>query len=68
MVIIIWELDLQLSVQLSINTNVVSSNTAHGEVYSIQYYVKKFVSELRQVHGFSPVFWFPPAIKLTATI
>ena len=45
MVVIIWELDLQLSVQLSINTNVVSSNTAHDEVYSIQYYVKKKVCQ-----------------------
>jgi len=35
-----------------INTNVVSSNDAHGEVYSIQHYVTKFVSDLRQVGGF----------------
>ena len=33
-------------------TNVVSSNPAHGEVYSIQHYVIKFVSSLRQVSGF----------------
>ena len=32
--------------------NVVNSNPAHGEVYSIQHYVIKFVSDLRQVSGF----------------
>jgi hypothetical protein len=37
-----------------ITTNVVSSNTAHGMVYSIQHYVKKFVSDLQQVIGFLP--------------
>jgi len=37
-----------------ITTNVVSSNPA-GEVYLIQYYVIKFVSDLRQVGGFLPV-------------
>jgi len=35
-----------------ITTKVVSLNPAHGEVYSIQLYVIKFVSELWQ---FSPV-------------
>jgi hypothetical protein len=49
-------------------TNIVNSNPAHGEVYSIQYYVIKFVSDLRQVDGFLRVFQFPPPIKLTATI
>ena len=34
-----------------ITTEVVSSNPTHGEVYSIQYYVKKFVSDLQQVSG-----------------
>jgi gamma-glutamylcyclotransferase (GGCT)/AIG2-like uncharacterized protein YtfP len=32
-------------------TGVVASNPVHGEVYSIQHYVIKFVSELRQVSG-----------------
>jgi hypothetical protein len=36
-------------------------------VYSIQHYVKKFVSDLRQVNGFLLVFQFPPPIKLTST-
>ena len=31
---------------------VVNSNPADGEVYSIQYYVIKFVSDLRQVGAF----------------
>jgi hypothetical protein len=39
-----------------------------GEVYSIQRYVIKFVSDLRQVGGFLRVFRFPPPIKLTATM
>jgi hypothetical protein len=49
-------------------TKVVSSNPAHGEVYSIQHYVIKFVSDLQQVGGFLRVLQFPPPIKLTATI
>ena len=32
--------------------NVVSSNPADGEVYSIQHYVIKFVSAMRQVGRF----------------
>jgi len=47
---------------------VVSSNPVHGEVYSIQHYMIKFVSDLRQVCGFLRVLKFPPPIKLTATI
>jgi hypothetical protein len=49
-------------------TKVVSSNPVHGEVYSMQPYVIKFVSDLRQVGGFLRVLQFPPPIKLTATI
>jgi hypothetical protein len=36
-----------------ITTKVVSLNPDHGEVYSIQHYVIKFVSDLRQVSDFS---------------
>jgi hypothetical protein len=36
-----------------------------GEVYSIQNYVIKIVSDLRQVGGFLRVLQFPPPIKLT---
>jgi hypothetical protein len=39
----------------------VSSYPVHGEVYSIQHYVIKFVSDLWQVVGFLQ---FPPPIKL----
>jgi hypothetical protein len=35
---------------MPITTKVVSSNPAHGEVYSIQLYVIKFVSDMRQVY------------------
>ena len=51
-----------------ITTNVMSSNPAHGEVYLMQHYVIKFVSDLRQVGGFLLVLRFPPTIKLTVTI
>jgi len=62
-------LDLQLPVQsVPIITKVVSSNSVHGEVCSIQHNVIKFVSDLRQVSGFLRVLRFPPSIKLTATI
>jgi hypothetical protein len=44
-------------------TKVVSSNPAHGEVYSIQHYVIKFVSDLRQVGVFFRILRFPPPIK-----
>ena len=50
-----------------ITTNDVSSNSTHGEVYSIQHYVVKFVSDL-QVSGFLQVLWFPPPINLTTMI
>ena len=65
-----WSLlDLYLHVQsVPINTKVVSSNRVHGEVYSIQHCVIKFVSNLQQVCGFLRELWFPPPIKLTATI
>jgi hypothetical protein len=48
-----------------ITTKVVSTNPSHGEVYSIQHYVIKFVSDLQQVGGHLR---FPPPIKLTATM
>jgi hypothetical protein len=53
---------------MPITTNLLSSNPVHGEMYSIQHYVIKFVSVLRQVGGFLQVLRFPPPIKLTATI
>ena len=53
---------------MPITTNIASSNPIHGEVYSIQHYVIKFVSDLQQVGGFLCVHRFPSPIKLTATI
>ena len=50
---IVWLLDLQLPVQLvPIPTEVVSSIPVHGEMYSLQHYMIKCVSDLRQVGGF----------------
>jgi hypothetical protein len=51
-----------------ITLKVVSLNPAHDVVYSIQHYVIKFVSDLRQVSGFIQVLPFPPSIKLAPTI
>ena len=52
-----------------ITTNAVNSNSSHGDVYSIQHYVIKVVSDLLQR---SVVFLrglrIPPRIKLTTTI
>ena len=51
-VMIIWQLDLQLPMpSVPIATNIVSSNLVHGEVYLIQHFVIKFVSDLRQFVG-----------------
>jgi hypothetical protein len=62
-------ISFQLPVQsVPITTKVASSNPIHGEMYSIQHYVIKFVSDLQQVCGFLWVLWFPQPIKLTATI
>ena len=45
---------VQLPMQsVPIPTFIVSSNTTHGKVYSIQRYVIKFVCDLRQVSVFS---------------
>jgi hypothetical protein len=35
----------------------------YGEVYSIQVYVIKFVSDFRKVSGFLKLLRFPPSIK-----
>jgi hypothetical protein len=66
---ILWYLYIYLPVQsVPITTKVVGLNSVHGDVYSIQHYVIKFVSDLQQVDGFLRVLWFPPPIKLTAKI
>ena len=65
--VIVWQLDLHLPMQsVPITTQVVSSNNStHVEVYSIQHYVIKFDSDLREVGGFLRVLRLPPLIKLT---
>jgi hypothetical protein len=50
------------------SNEVVSLSPVHDEVYSIQYYVINFVSDLRQVGGFLWILRFPPPIKLTEII
>ena len=68
MVVIVRKLDLQMPVQsMHITISAVSSNTAHGVMYSIQHYVIQLVSDFRQVGCFLRVLWFPPAIQLTVT-
>jgi len=51
-----------------LTTKVMSLNPVHDEVYLIQHYVMKFVSNLRQVGGFLWVLLIPPPTKLTAMI
>ena len=48
-----------------ITTNVMNSNPAHGEMYSMQHYVIKFVSDFWQVGDFLQILRFPPVIKLS---
>jgi hypothetical protein len=52
----------------TIATKYVSLNPTHGEVYLTQFYMIRFVSDLRQVVDFLLVLRFPPLIELTATI
>ena len=61
-VLIVMQLDYPFGIftllpveSVSITNKVVNSNPAHGEVYSIQHYVIKSSSDLRQVGG-TPVF------------
>ena len=61
--VIVWLLDL-----CNQRLSPLKLNPVHGEVYSIQHYVVKFVSDLRQVGGFLQVLRFPPSINPTATI
>ena len=42
--------------------------SSSDDVYSIQHYEIKFVSDVRQVGGFLRIPRFPPPIKLTARI
>jgi hypothetical protein len=66
MAVIVWWMDLQLPMQsVPITTD---SEFESRSGLGVQHYVIKFVSDLRQVGGFLQVLWFPPQIKLTATI
>jgi|JYMV01.1.fsa_nt_gi hypothetical protein len=67
--VIVWQLDLHLPLQsVPITTKIVSSNnSSHVEVHSIQHYMIKFGSDLREVDGFLRVLRLPPLIKLTTT-
>jgi len=59
-------MDLQFTFNLqsvSITTSVVSSNSANGDVNSIQHFVIQFVSDLRQVDRFPWALRFHPPIK-----
>ena len=51
-------------------TDVVSANLTlrRGVLDTIQHYVIKFVSDLRQIDGFFRILRSPPPIKLIATI
>ena len=64
--VMVWKLNLQLQPE-PITTKVVSSKPVHGEVYSIQHYVIKFVIDFRQVGGFLRLLRIPLPLKLTAT-
>jgi hypothetical protein len=66
--VIVWLLDFISTYMQSVPivTKVVSSNPTHGELYSVQHYVTKFVSDLRQV--FSMYSGFLHHYELTATI
>jgi hypothetical protein len=56
-------LDLRLPMHsVYITTKVVSSNPIHGEVYSMQHYEIKFVSDLQQVNSFLLVLRFTPPL------
>jgi len=67
--VVVWCLDLQLPMQsVPITAKVVSLNPTHGEVFSIQHYMIKFVSDFLQIGGFLLILRFPPSIKLTVTI
>ena len=46
-----------------IATNVVSLNSTHGKVYSMQNYVIHFASDIRQIGGVLQVILFPQLIK-----
>jgi hypothetical protein len=61
------EILLKVVLNITITPKVRSNLRCSDEVYSIQHYVIKFDSDLRQVSGYLQVLRFPPPIKLTVT-
>jgi hypothetical protein len=59
---IVWGFDLPVQ-SVPITTKVVNSNPAHEKVYTIQHYVIKSVSGIRQVASFLGVLRFLPPKK-----
>ena len=55
-----------INLYVHVHVHVCCQNPVHGKVCSIQHYVMKFASDLRQVSGFLWVLRFPLSIKLTA--
>jgi len=56
LIVIVWQVDLQLYMQsVPITTNVVSLNPAHDEVYSIQQYEIKLIRDLQLFFLGTPV-------------
>jgi len=53
----------RMVVGFTITCTISAYHPVHGEVYSIQHYVIKVVSDLGQVGGFLRVLRFPPPIK-----
>jgi hypothetical protein len=51
-------------ITVPITSKFVSTNTAHGEMFSIQHYVIKLDSDVIQVGGFLRILLFPPPIVL----
>ena len=71
LVVMVWEVDLQLLIEsIPITTNFASSDPTQARCtqYNINRYLKKFVSDVRQVSGFLSVLQFPQPRKLPATI
>ena len=67
--VIVWQVNLQLPVQsMPVTTKGESSNPVHGNLYSIQHYVIKYVSDLRSVGGLLQVLRYSPPNKLTTTM
>jgi hypothetical protein len=52
------------TIKLHVQSGPITTRIVRGEVYSIQHYVIKFASDLRQVGGFLRVPQFPPPMKL----